>query len=63
MFTVQDLTVGDLVASMHLTVTQIQALPAMLNGERLFSVSGIDWDTNQFRSTTVTASKEIEVWE
>jgi hypothetical protein len=63
MFTVQDLTVGDLVATMHLTVSKIQALPATIDGVRLFSVEGIDWNTNNTRITLVPANKEIEVWE
>jgi hypothetical protein len=63
MFTVQDLTVGDLVASMQLTVTSIKNLPAKVHGIQLMSVNGIGWDDNQSHSITVLANKEIEVWE
>ncbi len=63
MFTVQDLTVGDLVASMQLTVTEITPLPALLHGFRLYSVNGIGWDDNQMHSITVPANRECEVWE
>ena len=63
MFTVQDLTVGDLVASMQLTVTSIKNLPAKVNGIQLMSVNGIGWDDNQSHSITVPANHECEVWE
>lgn len=63
MFTVQDLTVGDLVASMQLTVTEITPLPALLHGFRLYSVNGIGWDDNKMHSITVPANRECEVWE
>lgn len=63
MFTVQDLTSGDLVATFHMTVTRLQSLPALVNGERLFSVQGIDWNDNHKVDILVPANKEIEVWE
>lgn len=63
MFTVKDLTSGDLVATMHLTVTKVEELPIKIDGVRMFSVSGIDWDSNNTRITLVPANKEIEVWE
>jgi hypothetical protein len=63
MFTVKDLTSGDLVATFHMTITQIQALPAKVNGQTLFSVQGTDWNDNHNVDIIVPANKEIEVWE
>lgn len=63
MFTVQDLTVGDLDATHHITVTKVQALPAKLAGQTLFNVQGVDWDNGSHIDIVTVASKEIEVWE
>lgn len=63
MFTVQDLTVGDLVATFHLTVTQVNALPAKLSGQTLYNVQGVDWETGSHLDIVTLANKEVEVWE
>ena len=49
MFTAKDLTVGDLVGTYRLTVTQVKALPAIIAGHRLYHLEGISWDTKQSR--------------
>ncbi len=58
MFTVQDLTVGDLVATFHMTITEVKTL-----SENLFSVKGNDWNDNHSVQLIVAANQEIEVWE
>lgn len=58
MFTVQDLTVGDLVATFSLTVTEVKTL-----GENLFTVKGVDWNDNHSVQLIVVNNQEIEVWE
>lgn len=63
MFTVQDLTVGDLVTTFHLTVTQVNALPAKLSGHTLYNVQGTDWETGSHLDIVTLADKEVEVWE
>lgn len=63
MFTVQDLTVGDIVATFHMTVTSVQALPAKLSGQTLFSVQGVDWSNGRSVDIVTVATTEIEVWE
>lgn len=63
MFTVQDLAVGDLVASMHLTVTEIQALPGKLGNQTLINIKGVDWSDGHSVDIVTVASTECEVWE
>jgi hypothetical protein len=58
MFTVQDLTTGDLVATFQMTITEVKALSG-----NLFSVKGNDWNDNHSVQLIVAANKEIEVWE
>lgn len=63
MFTAKDLTIGDLVATYRLTVTNVKTLPALIAGHRLYHVEGTSWDTQESRIFLVPDNRELEVWE
>lgn len=72
MFTAKDLSVGDLIATYRLTVTEVNKLPAKIwnhdgllwhHPYQLYSVKGVSWDTKEIRDYIVTDDRELEVWE
>jgi len=63
MFTAKDLSVGDLIATYRLTVTEVNKLPAKIWNHQLYSVKGVSWDTKEIRDYIVTDDRELEVWE
>ncbi len=63
MFTVKDLSVGDLCASYRMTITHIGALPARIWDKELFAVDGIEWDNGAERHIVTLEDTPVEVWE
>ena len=63
MFTAKDLSVGDLIATYRLTVTEVNKRPAKIWDHRLYSVKCFSWDSKEIRDYIVTDDRELEVWE
>lgn len=63
MFTAKDLTVGDLVATYRLTVSDVHKLDAAIWNKAVYSVKGESWDSHSEREYFVQEDRVLEVWE
>lgn len=62
-FTAIDITTGDLVADLHLTVIDVHKLDRRIMDQTLYAIRGRTWNTDVEREYFVPANRELEVWE